>query len=151
MHFELFGTMELAILREKQIKAWHRPSKHGLIGSALLARTCSACCNQPGRKGRSAMKTYLNLLAVATIAATTSSVPAGAALSYCSAPMAPSMYLRKPMRPFCAASRDCSASEVGLYRSEVERYFRSLRRYAQEVDAFYTDSATYIECMSDLD
>ena len=31
MHFELFGTMEFAIAREKQIKAWHRPWKHGLI------------------------------------------------------------------------------------------------------------------------
>lgn len=29
--FELLGTMELAIGREKQIKNWHRPWKHGLV------------------------------------------------------------------------------------------------------------------------
>jgi putative endonuclease len=29
--FELFGTMELAILREKQLKNWHREWKFNLI------------------------------------------------------------------------------------------------------------------------
>ena len=31
VHFELFGTMELAIAREKQLKNWHRPWKINLI------------------------------------------------------------------------------------------------------------------------
>ena len=31
VHFELFGTMELAIAREKQLKNWHRPWKVKLI------------------------------------------------------------------------------------------------------------------------
>jgi len=31
VHFELFGTMELAIAREKQLKNWHRQWKINLI------------------------------------------------------------------------------------------------------------------------
>ncbi|GAA0473250.1 GIY-YIG nuclease family protein [Parasphingorhabdus litoris] len=31
VHFEQFGTMELAIAREKQLKNWHRPWKINLI------------------------------------------------------------------------------------------------------------------------
>lgn len=31
MVFELFGTMDLAIAREKQLKNWHRGWKHGLM------------------------------------------------------------------------------------------------------------------------
>ena len=31
VRFELFGTMELAIAREKQLKNWHRPWKINLI------------------------------------------------------------------------------------------------------------------------
>ncbi|ALH79463.1 GIY-YIG nuclease family protein [Sphingopyxis macrogoltabida] len=31
VHFELFGTMALAIAREKQLKNWHRPWKINLI------------------------------------------------------------------------------------------------------------------------
>jgi putative endonuclease len=34
VHFELFGTMELAIAREKQLKNWHRPWKINLIEAA---------------------------------------------------------------------------------------------------------------------
>ncbi|HEY0595758.1 MAG TPA: GIY-YIG nuclease family protein, partial [Sphingopyxis sp.] len=30
VHFELFGTMALAITREKQLKNWHRPWKMNL-------------------------------------------------------------------------------------------------------------------------
>ncbi len=33
VHFELFGTMELAITREKQLKNWHRDWKINLIES----------------------------------------------------------------------------------------------------------------------
>ena len=33
VRFELFGTMELAILREKQLKNWHRDWKVNLIES----------------------------------------------------------------------------------------------------------------------
>jgi putative endonuclease len=33
VRFELFGTMELAILREKQLKNWHRDWKINLVES----------------------------------------------------------------------------------------------------------------------
>ena len=33
VRFELFGTMELAILREKQLKNWHRDWKVNLVES----------------------------------------------------------------------------------------------------------------------
>ncbi len=33
VRYELFGTMELAILREKQLKNWHRDWKFNLIES----------------------------------------------------------------------------------------------------------------------
>jgi putative endonuclease len=32
VHFEQFGTMELAIAREKQLENWHRPWKVNLLG-----------------------------------------------------------------------------------------------------------------------
>jgi putative endonuclease len=31
VHFEQFGTMELAIVQEKRLKNWHRPWKHNLV------------------------------------------------------------------------------------------------------------------------
>ena len=34
VYFEQFGTMELAITREKQLKNWHRPWKINLIEAA---------------------------------------------------------------------------------------------------------------------
>jgi putative endonuclease len=34
VHFEMFGDMENAILREKQLKRWHRPWKINLINEA---------------------------------------------------------------------------------------------------------------------
>ena len=33
VHFEMFGTMEAAILREKQLKNWHRQWKINLINA----------------------------------------------------------------------------------------------------------------------
>jgi hypothetical protein len=69
----------------------------------------------------------------------------------CMQPTAPMAYLHKPMRPYCAATRSCSESEVSAYRFEVEQYFRRLRQYAGDVDGFYQEAATYIQCMSQLD
>ena len=34
VHYELFGDMEKAILREKQLKNWHRPWKINLINES---------------------------------------------------------------------------------------------------------------------
>jgi hypothetical protein len=72
-------------------------------------------------------------------------------MRYCSQPMAPTTYLRKPDRPFCAASRSCDEADVSSYRSDVERYYRQLRQYATEVDQFYADATEYVRCMADLD
>jgi putative endonuclease len=33
VHFEVFGTMEIAIAREKQLKNWHRAWKINLINA----------------------------------------------------------------------------------------------------------------------
>lgn len=64
--------------------------------------------------------------------------------------MAPSTFLVKPNKPYCATSRNCSDWEVQNYRNEIDRYFDNLRRYAQEVDQYYSDAGDYISCMTDL-
>ena len=69
----------------------------------------------------------------------------------CMQPSAPTTFLRKPTRPYCATTQSCSSFEVSSYRSDVEQYFRRLRMYAQEVEDFYQQAATYVECMSHLD
>lgn len=76
---------------------------------------------------------------------------ANAAYGYCSQPNAPSTYLRKPSKPYCATNRTCSDWEVTSYRDELDRYFRNLRTYAEEVDSYYSDATDYISCMSKLD
>lgn len=77
---------------------------------------------------------------------------ADAMLRFCSQPMAPSLgYISKPSKPYCAATRTCSEWEVSSYKSEVESYFRKLRRYAEEVDTYYTEAGAYVKCMADLD
>ncbi|MFW2349897.1 hypothetical protein [Qipengyuania sp.] len=76
---------------------------------------------------------------------------AQAAFGYCTQPMAPSAFLHKPNKPYCAAARNCSEWDVQRYRNDVDSYYESLRRYAREVDDYYDDAARYIKCMSDLD
>jgi hypothetical protein len=82
---------------------------------------------------------------------TVNSAPVQAAFGYCSQPMAPSVFLSKPSKPYCAISRNCSEWDVQMYRNEIDRYFDSLRRYASQVDDYYSDAQTYISCMADLD
>jgi hypothetical protein len=77
---------------------------------------------------------------------------ADAMFRYCSQPIAPSVgFITKPSKPFCAAARNCSEWEVSAYRSDVESYYRKLKRYAEEVETYYADAATYLKCMADLD
>ena len=76
--------------------------------------------------------------------------PASAQYSYCSQPMAPSGYLSKPSKPFCATMRNCSDFEVTAYKNDVERYFNQLKRYANEVEEYYSAAADYVQCMSKL-
>ena len=91
-------------------------------------------------------------VAVAFGAGTFVNSPASsAALGFCYEPSAPSVYLRKPDKPYCAASRSCSTWEVNGYKSEIDSYFRKLRSYAQEVDSYYSEATEYVACMSKLD
>lgn len=76
---------------------------------------------------------------------------ASAAYGYCFQPSAPTAFLSKPTKPFCAASRSCSEWEVSSYRNEVDSYLRNLRNYADDVDRYYSEAAEYVRCMSDLD
>ena len=76
---------------------------------------------------------------------------ASAAYSFCYEPTAPSAFLRKPTKPYCAINRSCSDWEVNSYRNEVDRYFRNLREYADDVDRYYSEAADYVACMSKLD
>jgi hypothetical protein len=82
-------------------------------------------------------------------------LPLGAAdamLRYCSQPMAPSLgFISKPSKPYCAATRTCSDWDVSSYKSDVEQYFRKLKRYAEEVDTYYVEAGDYVKCMADLD
>lgn len=72
------------------------------------------------------------------------------AYGFCSQPMAPSAYLSKPNKPFCAGMGECTKWQVDSYQREVRSYFDNLRRYAGEVDDYYNDASRYIQCMSDL-
>ena len=99
--------------------------------------------------------TKRKLIAIAgiglVVAATSTGPSANAAFGFCSQPMAPSTYLSKPSKPYCAANRSCEEWEVNMYRNQVRNYYHDLKRYADEVDEFYRDAADYVECMSDLD
>lgn len=86
------------------------------------------------------------IIAVAALVATLPLGPAAAQYSYCSQPSAPTAYLRKPDKPFCAASRSCEDYKVSAYRNDVETYFRKLKRYAEEVDTFHSEASDYVEC-----
>lgn len=95
---------------------------------------------------------FVVALAVAFVAGNMLDVGvANAAYSFCYEPRAPSVYLRKPTKPYCAASRSCSDWEVQSYRNDIDRYFRNLREYADSVDKYYSDASEYIACMSKLD
>lgn len=93
-----------------------------------------------------------NVILVAALGGILSIGPANAAASsYCSEPRAPSMYISKPSKPYCASSRSCSSWEVSSYKSSVERYYQELEDYADGVNRYVRQANDYIECMSDLD
>jgi hypothetical protein len=85
------------------------------------------------------------------LAVSSAAPSANAAFGFCSQPMAPTAYLSKPRKPFCATDRSCEQWEVDMYRNRVRDYYSNLRQYANEVDQFYRDAADYVDCMSDLD
>lgn len=79
------------------------------------------------------------------------SEPAYAAYGYCSQPLAPTLYARKPSKPYCAINRSCSQWEVDNYRHDVDSYFRSLKEYLGKVDDFQEEAYVYAKCMAQLD
>lgn len=80
-----------------------------------------------------------------------SSVPAQAGYGFCMEPRAPSLFVTKPQKPFCAATHSCEQWEVDMYKSAVNRYFDSLQTYLVDVDSYRKKAYEYAECMADLD
>jgi hypothetical protein len=83
--------------------------------------------------------------------ALSTSVPASAGFGYCSQPIAPSAYLSKPTKPYCAVDRSCDEWQDQMYKDDIDRYFVSLKKYLAEVDAYRDDAYTYAKCMADFD
>lgn len=59
--------------------------------------------------------------------------------------------MTKPQKPYCFTARNCSSWQINSYKSDVDRYYENLRRYARQVDDYYESATTYVECMSYLD
>ena len=78
------------------------------------------------------------------------SVPANAAI--CLEPRAPSLlFLRKPLKPYCASTRSCEEWQIESYKNEVSRYYQQLEDYISSVDRFRKKASEYAQCMADLD
>lgn len=100
------------------------------------------------------MRGRLRSVAIGLLIATTIAIPTGAAANptrYCSKPFEPTVFITKPTKPFCAASRSCSDWEVSNYKREVEDHFRKLKRYLVEIDEYYEQAYQYARCMSELE
>jgi hypothetical protein len=79
------------------------------------------------------------------------SEPASAAFGFCNQPMAPTPFLRKPTKPYCAIDRSCEQWQVDSYKNEIDRYFKSLKSYLADVDRYREDAYAYAKCMADFD
>lgn len=96
------------------------------------------------------MNRFLFLASLVACGTVGLSAPATAAI--CFEPRAPSsLFLRKPIKPYCASSGSCDEWEVSSYKDEVRRYYQALEDYAVAVDKFHKKAAEYIDCMADLD
>ena len=93
----------------------------------------------------------LALMSVVILLPLTATRAATVGTSFCMEPRAPSLYIVKPTRPFCAASRSCSEFEVSSYKRSVDSYFSELRQYVSDVDRFSKKAYEYAQCMTDLD
>ena len=71
--------------------------------------------------------------------------------AYCMQPSAPTTWLRKPSEPICSSMGRCTDLDVSMYKTDIERYFRSLRTYLAEVDRFREQAYEYAQCMAKLD
>jgi hypothetical protein len=99
--------------------------------------------------GRS--KVFSLAIIAALAGASVSSAPASAAYGFCSQPFAPTTFLTRPSKPYCAALRNCTELDVQQYRNEIDRYYSDLKRYATQVDDYYDAATAYVKCMADLD
>jgi hypothetical protein len=93
----------------------------------------------------------LSLIAITVAGSSIASSSAQALQGYCVEPRAPTAYLHRPARPFCASNGGCEEWEISSYRSAVQRYFADIEQYARDVDRYYSQAAQYVECMSRLD
>jgi hypothetical protein len=92
------------------------------------------------------------LLVLVVAGATMMGFSTSASASFCLEPRAPSaMFVRKPTKPYCAASRSCSEWDVNSYKAEVKRYYDQLEEYAASVTTFHKNAVEYVECMANLD
>jgi len=97
------------------------------------------------------LKITAALVAAFTAGAVLNVGTANAAYGFCSQPHAPSAFFSKPTKPYCFTSRNCSEWQINSYKSDVDRYYENLRRYAGQVDDYYNSATKYVECMSYLD
>lgn len=88
---------------------------------------------------------------VGSIAAWLPGQSAHAAFGYCSQPIAPSVRISKPTKPYCAVLGKCSDWEIEAYRDDLERYFEKLKKYIADVDTYSDEAYAYAKCMADLD
>jgi hypothetical protein len=91
------------------------------------------------------------MIVAALVGASVSSTPASAAFGFCSQPFAPTAFLTRPSKPFCASMRNCTEFDVQQYRNEIDRYYTDLKRYATQVNDYYDAATAYVKCMADLD
>lgn len=70
----------------------------------------------------------------------------------CYEPRAPIATLRRPDPPYCVTlRRNCTSLDEYAWESAVRDYQGRLRDYAEEVDRYYRNARTYIQCMARLD
>ena len=73
-----------------------------------------------------------------------------AGYSMCIQPHAPDLFIVKPSKPFCAATRSCSSFDVSNYQDDVDRYYKKLKAYLADVDQFQSEAYDYAKCMADI-
>lgn len=74
-----------------------------------------------------------------------------ASMGFCSKPFAPSDFIMKPNKPYCAISRSCSKWDIDNYKQQIDRYFDQLKTYLRNVDEYRDKAYEYATCMAELD
>lgn len=55
----------------------------------------------------------------------------------------------QPQKPFCP--NGCEQHQIDSYRYDVERYFKKLEIYAEEVNLYHAQAIEWIKCKAKLD